>query len=1355
MSPRPLEGNAKRQAMDSMLGYDYQIWRTVEAWMRLAPDETLYLECAEDFDVVGNSGASMAQIKNSPTPITINSADVKEAIKNFWAAQIKNADRGDICLRFLTRGEVGLERDRPFEDKKGLDLWRLAAGGDGAIARKLADHLMATLEGPSLLEFLEGATPEELVGRLFGRIEWVTGEPSIEAVQLAVRRLAGRLGKSQNVTAQASHGAVDTLLAYCRKVAVEKNSELRSLTAEDLRLVFEQGTSLAIPITGDLLAALSLAITPRTAATSFTLSLADGTLPTLPDPHLPRPEFAEIVASQLVEPRVVLIVGSEGRGKTTTANIVGHKVAGRVHWMDLSALSDERSASQAIENVLLLVRGAAPPRCVILDDVPAAQGISDEIWVALRALMDSCRQFGTALLLTAKGVSEEAVDSKFRAARVAVLPVPVLSQEEVEHFFSALGCPPAKVAGWAKLTLLHSGNGHPKLVYLRGLELQDAGWPAVGSDALVAPRSIEEARANTRQVAAKVVADSDRPLLYTLSLTSISFDRSLALRVGTLLSMALPGESFDRLAGRWIEHREPGRFSVTTMLNGQAQQIWGAEKIALSHRLLFDAFIDAKTVRATDAMGLFLHAFAGKDSKRLRGFLSIVLQDGLDNPTGLAGALEALIFVGSESSSFAVPFDRQCSLLLRIIQFRIVKACRIEMLSDIVESWAWEIDQIPLESERQAAAVIRGLSIACTMDGELAPSVAINAIRDAAHHEKMGLLLPNPDLGLEFTAPRFAKVTVIAWLFVAAQTRCQTAKDLDGFVDALDALDEGVRSRMLEAFALPYARLGVSMAERIWLAEAKRTEPDWLSVIEALERCGAFAARWGCEGLSVAVAKTLSLIYDEELKDSNHALTLLKTSPFHGVSGVLKAQEANVLFRAEKFDGALDLWREIFRDGINTREIAENIEDRFPMRRAAIAAGKLGIFDEAAHWMERAASIDSHGPKDIPAAAFHLEAAYCWFKHGDLLRALSALVKGVVRLKVDYDHAMHFFEFAAQKNAGSLASWLLGRCRKWDWGTEPCVGGMTMADMDRTAYQNSPPSPYVFAAWMILEVSHLLDIDLPELDELRIDLGNTEFAIPGSQFRILELKRAFERRAADDLAICIYHMQIAVWKSQWVVSAKDGANGKFATEIQREPPSSNLTEKAWMLMLGLALTTLEGGRPEVLANRWISQLNGLPYGEEFQVEIESSLAYFDVELTFASSKMQTRPMGLANIGVAARLLSSDLRRPIDTAYAQVTLLFLFQKTTGAIFESSLGQFFDLFSAHWRRHIDAPALLLSPRVTVPMLEGAIGDTGPIAQRFLKLLRAISAASSLTLPQELIDGFETLSRTRKNLDSLRSR
>ena len=51
--PAQLAGDPQRQAVSSIQGTVYQAWWSIDAWLRLAnSDEVIYLEGAEDFDIV-------------------------------------------------------------------------------------------------------------------------------------------------------------------------------------------------------------------------------------------------------------------------------------------------------------------------------------------------------------------------------------------------------------------------------------------------------------------------------------------------------------------------------------------------------------------------------------------------------------------------------------------------------------------------------------------------------------------------------------------------------------------------------------------------------------------------------------------------------------------------------------------------------------------------------------------------------------------------------------------------------------------------------------------------------------------------------------------------------------------------------------------------------------------------------------------------------------------------------------------------------------------------------------------------------------------------------------------------------
>lgn len=88
--PNQLSGDSKRQANDSIRGYHYQMWKSVHAWLDLKEDEILFIEGAEDFDIVGNAEATTVQVKNTKANITLRSQSVVDAIAHYWKLRKTN-----------------------------------------------------------------------------------------------------------------------------------------------------------------------------------------------------------------------------------------------------------------------------------------------------------------------------------------------------------------------------------------------------------------------------------------------------------------------------------------------------------------------------------------------------------------------------------------------------------------------------------------------------------------------------------------------------------------------------------------------------------------------------------------------------------------------------------------------------------------------------------------------------------------------------------------------------------------------------------------------------------------------------------------------------------------------------------------------------------------------------------------------------------------------------------------------------------------------------------------------------------------------------------------------------------------
>ncbi len=94
--------NTKRQAIPPLRGYDYQVWQSLFRWINLGEGEVLFLEGAEDVDVLRGDEAETVQVKETARSgsVTLASANVLEAIGHFWEHQ-KNNPNYVVRFRFF------------------------------------------------------------------------------------------------------------------------------------------------------------------------------------------------------------------------------------------------------------------------------------------------------------------------------------------------------------------------------------------------------------------------------------------------------------------------------------------------------------------------------------------------------------------------------------------------------------------------------------------------------------------------------------------------------------------------------------------------------------------------------------------------------------------------------------------------------------------------------------------------------------------------------------------------------------------------------------------------------------------------------------------------------------------------------------------------------------------------------------------------------------------------------------------------------------------------------------------------------------------------------------------------------
>lgn len=254
----PLRAAADRQAVSTLRGYAYQIWRTLLAWFSLEPNETLFIEGAEDYDVLRDKEGRTVQVKDLARNVTLASPDILESILHYWEHRRNNPER-TTHFHLVTTAGRGKERPNPFDEMAGLDYWDACrrAGTDLGPLREFLPHRVwpVTGQGSSrqlreeltqeFRTFITTASDDDLREQLIRRVHWHTGSDIQEELERRVEDAVITHGAQfLHLAPTEAKRAIPQLLKYVWGVAVQQGD--RRLTYADLHRQVEEATMVLV-----------------------------------------------------------------------------------------------------------------------------------------------------------------------------------------------------------------------------------------------------------------------------------------------------------------------------------------------------------------------------------------------------------------------------------------------------------------------------------------------------------------------------------------------------------------------------------------------------------------------------------------------------------------------------------------------------------------------------------------------------------------------------------------------------------------------------------------------------------------------------------------------------------------------------------------------------------------------------------------------------------------------------------------------------------------------------------------------------------------------------------------------------
>ena len=991
----PPHGDAKRQAVDSLRGYAFQLYAGALAWLALGEGEDLYLEVAEDYAIVAQEAMEAVQAKDTSGSgtATLRTSGVRQAIEALVDLTERNPGRR-VHLRYLSTSQIGAERaeaDR-IEGIAGLRYWDQVSRGRAEVA-PLRARLITLDLNKDVKDFLGTRSDDEVRDDLVRRITWDCGRGGIDVFKSEIEAV---------LTTDGLHGpAVDIdEIPRAKSILVEAVLDKaisplpRRLTGNDRARVLRQATHTSLP-TADLrrlLHALPL-------GGSESSGIAAGATPDwiysaldVRDPHpaIDRDGLVDNIISATRAHGIAFVVGGTGFGKSLLARRAARRLGGT--WL-VADLRDLPAGVVRERLSLLLARSTRLEGGLILDDLDEWDDVGVER--GLVQLGSSIARRGAHLVITTHREPTRRTLTTLGADDGALIPAVALMEDETGTLIEMAD---GERERWTSVVHFAGGGGHPQLTHAAILGLAARGWPrealvehllGQGSDIL---REKEVMRGRLRDA----MPSEARSLLYRSSLVLGRLSRRIALALGEVAPVVdRPGEILDRLVGPWLDAVGPNEYRVSPLLgNAGYATLSDAEQTAV-HKAVAETLMLQQKLSTDVVDALFFHALKGERSDGLFGLGTSII--AADDQIRREIAMQSVGFRHHRMDRPIYPEAPFISKILRLAQILLL------VVRDDDDTLRGGIETL-LDETRNGAMASNAEQ---TFEGMVLFKLLMERrICTVLHGQWFDLLLRFDDISS--TQPLWQEAEksaasasptglgVLGMLFTTQCTGIRSVAELEELFRRLEQLDAPRRDRLLSATAsLPGGYL--MLVSRAWMAEHEDGAINWLDAASRYLRMAQQANGWGNRALALRCFTARGVMFDEYGHDPDDAMSALDDAVLTlGPDPVLARARAKVLWRRRDHAAALPLLEE----AVEASASEAPVERAFLLREAAISAAELGEWDKAATWFEQGRDgADEIGGLMVPMAiGLGTDAAVAAWHVDDIGTALTGMAGCLERL---------------------------------------------------------------------------------------------------------------------------------------------------------------------------------------------------------------------------------------------------------------------------------------------------------------------------------------------------------------------
>ncbi len=1348
-----LTGDPKRQATAIISGYAYQIWQSVHAWLDLQDEDFLFLEGAEDFEVIEPEKATAIQVKKRTGTISLGTKPVIEAINHYWKLRTANKGR-NVSYRYLTTSSICVEKGNPFgKQEAGLTLWEKCQKGREGV-KPLKEFLLEQENLSSELRiFLSQANENSILEQLVQPMTWETESEDASYVIESIKRKLIVIGENYGIISFEVTRVAERLFSEALTTACSRDKRL--LDRALLLQIFGDEATMRVPKNKvfELISALQggnlfSAVFPSEATSiSFRPApLFQKGIPPIPRNADNRDKLVAELGAILKESNILVLVGLAGMGKTTLAKLVANKEGGNWYWVNLSI--QETALTTVILRQLVSIIEQKRESCnIVLDDLDLTPAPARQYEDCLGGLLYTLKERNNQVIITSQKSPPDRLLKLLSLEATSLQQVPQFGEDEIVQFALNLGCPRENLAqNWAKVISLQT-YGHPQLVHARLIKLQNDRWPICRLEELLeTPPEIARVRTEAREVLIRQVPENHRELIYRLSIVAGYVRRDQAIAIGEFPpAVSYPGDVFDWLVGPWIESIGGDYFRLSPLLKDAAKQVWPGEKIKLLNGIVAKAILRTGRLTTYEAFSIFIHAFAGRSSEALVPVIYGILNAPKEVWKSISKDLSWLIHVCIEPPSPIFPESALTNFILRMFQFRIAVEIEPQTASRIAEVW----DQETSLREPRKAFLMKRFMLASHVityyQAEIAPRKLLAYLLEMTNIQEEMAEINELLKHLEKNGRTLSKgenIEFLPFFFVFILPRCNGIAFLDELMEGLKDTPPTFRERVVATFKTMETQ-AIFLINRVWMREVDSKEHNWAGCISVFQNTMELAIQWGVPALASAAARGSAIIYDEYLQNPSQALAVLEMATEQiGPHVYLEDERAIIMSRQKRHKEALTIWENILSKWHPSPEKAETLPI-FSCRNAGIAAANTGDWRRAAnlflegHRRAKEVNYQALATGLLGDAGF---AFYQAHEYMDSVNSYFELLSGQEGLP---DPDKEFNTFAAIKFVGHTLAYIQTILTGEPLGKLgiPTPGMCSNTDYDEKL-RELPILPIDYFWFMLVEIEYNLDTGSivynyvyqhlrdSKYPELRLML--TRFGIERS-FRIQEFESLPTQSTTLSATYNLARGRYAQGKQLWEPAA---INGKLEAE------EANGSEYSVSLLLGALVALVSANKYSLdIFNSWRKQTEAGPLSEATIKFIDLAETILSREISGAITIMLDNRQEIEIRTLAAlRVCLEETVNPDPLFYSHIMLSTNLRKFNWiSDVENALAE---LISKQWLSKINFRAALRSPQLTIPEIEKACRNDTKGLQKAAMVLLAVSNAVSVCLPGRTIEELNNL-------------